>query len=91
MKVNDKDGNPIEIAAVVVWQVTDTAEAFFEVDDYVNYVHVQTESAVRNLAVHYTYDTHDDARAEPARHHRRGGREAPRRRSRRGSSGPAST
>ena len=61
MKVNDKDGNPIEIAAVVVWRVTDTAEASFEVDDYVNYVHVQSESAVRNLAVHYSYDTEDDA------------------------------
>jgi regulator of protease activity HflC (stomatin/prohibitin superfamily) len=60
MKVNDRDGNPIEIAAVVVWKVTDTAEASFEVDDYVNYVHVQSESAVRNLAVHYAYDTHDD-------------------------------
>lgn len=61
MKVNDKDGNPIEIAAVVVWRVTDTAEASFEVDDYVNYVHVQSEAAVRNLAVHYSYDTDDDA------------------------------
>ena len=60
MKVNDKDGNPIEIAAVVVWRVTDTAEASFEVDDYINYVHVQSESAVRNLAVHYAYDAHDD-------------------------------
>ncbi|MHC4820043.1 MAG: SPFH domain-containing protein, partial [Planctomycetota bacterium] len=60
MKVNDKDGNPIEIAAVVVWKVTDTAEASFEVDDFVNYVHVQSESAVRNLAVHYPYDTDDD-------------------------------
>jgi len=60
MKVNDQDGNPIEIAAVVVWRVTDTAEASFEVDDYVNYVHVQSESAVRNLAVHYPYDTHED-------------------------------
>ena len=60
LKVNDKDGNPIEIAAVVVWKVTDTAEASFEVDDYVNYVHVQSESALRNLAVHYTYDSHED-------------------------------
>jgi len=60
LKVNDRDGNPIEIAAVVVWRVTDTAEASFEVDDYVNYVHVQSEAAVRNLAVHYTYDTHDE-------------------------------
>ena len=60
LKVNDKDGNPIEIAAVVVWKVTDTAEASFEVDDYVNFVHVQSESALRNLAVHYTYDCHEE-------------------------------
>ncbi len=59
-KVNDTDGNPIEIAAVVVWRVVDTAEATFEVDDYVNYVHVQSESAVRNLATRYPYDTHED-------------------------------
>ncbi len=56
-KVNDTDGNPIEMAAVVVWKVVDTAEATFEVDDYVNYVHVQSESAVRNLATRYPYDT----------------------------------
>jgi regulator of protease activity HflC (stomatin/prohibitin superfamily) len=60
LKVNDNEGNPIEIAAVVVWRVVDTAEAVFQVDDYENYVHVQTESAVRNLATSYTYDTHDD-------------------------------
>jgi regulator of protease activity HflC (stomatin/prohibitin superfamily) len=59
-KVNDTDGNPIEIASVVVWKVVDTAEASFEVDDYVNYVHVQSESAVRNLATQYPYDTHED-------------------------------
>ena len=59
-KVNDTDGNPIEIAAVVVWRVVDTAEATFEVDDYVNYVHVQSESAVRNLATRYPYDTHEE-------------------------------
>jgi regulator of protease activity HflC (stomatin/prohibitin superfamily) len=58
MKVNDTDGNPIEIAAIVVWRVVDTAEAVFEVDDYENYVKVQTESAVRNLATRYPYDTH---------------------------------
>ena len=61
MKVNDHDGNPIEIAAVVVWKVVDTAEAVFQVDDYVNYVHVQSESAIRNLATAYTYDTHEDS------------------------------
>jgi regulator of protease activity HflC (stomatin/prohibitin superfamily) len=60
LKVNDLDGNPIEIAAVVVWKVTDTAEASFEVDDYENYVHVQSESALRNLATHYHYDTHEE-------------------------------
>jgi hypothetical protein len=60
LKVNDRDGNPIEIAAVIVWRVVDTAEALFEVDDYVNYVKVQSEAAVRNLASSYTYDTHQD-------------------------------
>ncbi len=60
LKVNDLDGNPIEIAAVVVWKVVDTAEAVFEVDDYQNYVHVQSEAAVRNLATSYPYDAHDD-------------------------------
>ncbi|MCM2255560.1 MAG: SPFH domain-containing protein [Vicinamibacteria bacterium] len=58
LKVNDQDGNPIEIAAVVVWRVVDTAEACFEVDDYENYVKVQTEAAVRNLATRYPYDAH---------------------------------
>jgi hypothetical protein len=58
LKVNDTEGNPIEIAAIVVWRVVDTAEAVFEVDDYENYVKVQTESAVRNLATHYPYDAH---------------------------------
>ena len=61
LKVNDNEGNPIEIGAVVVWRVVDTAEACFEVDDYQNYVHVQSESALRNLASVYTYDTHDEA------------------------------
>jgi regulator of protease activity HflC (stomatin/prohibitin superfamily) len=60
LKVNDHTGNPIEIAAVVVWRVVDTAEALFEVDDYKNFVHVQSESAVRNLATSYPYDTHVD-------------------------------
>ena len=50
LKVNDQDGNPIEIAAVVVWRVVETAEALFQVDDYEHFVHVQSESAVRNLA-----------------------------------------
>ena len=60
LKVNDNEGNPIEIAAVVVWKVVETAEAVFEVDDYENYVHVQSESAVRNLATSYPYDAHDE-------------------------------
>jgi regulator of protease activity HflC (stomatin/prohibitin superfamily) len=61
LKVNDNEGNPIEIAAVVVWRVVDTAEAVFEVDDYNNYVKVQSEAALRNLATRYTYDAHDEA------------------------------
>ncbi|HSL23580.1 MAG TPA: SPFH domain-containing protein [Vicinamibacterales bacterium] len=60
LKVNDREGNPIEIAAVVVWRVVDTAEALFEVDDYVNYVKVQSEAAVRNLASSYAYDAHQE-------------------------------
>ena len=62
LKVNDSDGNPIEIAAVVVWQVVDTAEAVFCVDDYENYVHIQSESALRQMAQSYPYDSHDDGR-----------------------------
>ncbi|MBL9121883.1 MAG: SPFH domain-containing protein [Phycisphaerae bacterium] len=58
-KVNDLDGNPIEIAAVVVWQVTNTADALFEVDDYVEFVRVQSEAALRNLASQYHYDRTD--------------------------------
>lgn len=61
LKVNDSDGNPIEIAAVVVWRVVETAEAAFEVDDYENYVRVQSEAAVRNAATRYPYDAHDDS------------------------------
>lgn len=58
LKVNDKTSNPVEIAAVVVWKVVDTAEAVFEVDDFTNFVHVQSESALRNLATCYPYDAH---------------------------------
>lgn len=58
LKVNDQDGSPIEIAAVVVWRVVDSAEASFEVDDYQNFVHVQSESALRNLATLHPYDAH---------------------------------
>jgi len=60
VKVNDARGNPVEIAAVVVWQVVDSAAAIFEVDDFVDYVHVQCESAVRNMATNYPYDSHGD-------------------------------
>jgi len=60
LKVNDNEGNPIEIAAVVVWKVVETAEAVFEVDDFENYVHVQSEAALRNLATSYPYDAHAD-------------------------------
>ena len=56
LKVNDKRGNPIEIAAVIVWRVQDTAQAMFDVDDYENYVRVQSESAIRHLASCYAYD-----------------------------------
>ena len=58
LKVNDLDGNPIEIAAVVVWQVVDTAEAVFQVDNYENFVQVQSESALRTMATSYAYDSH---------------------------------
>ncbi|TMQ73212.1 MAG: SPFH domain-containing protein [Candidatus Eisenbacteria bacterium] len=59
LKVNDHVGNPIEIAAVVVWKVVETAEALFEVDNYENFVHVQSEAALRNMASAYPYDAHD--------------------------------
>src|SRR6266404_3754948 len=60
LKVNDHDGNPIEFAAVVVWNVVDTAEAVFQVDNYENYVKVQSEAALRNLATSYPYDAHEE-------------------------------
>jgi len=59
-KVNDKDGNPVEIAAVVSWRVVDTYDAAFTVDKYVDYVMTQSEASLRNLASHYPYDTVDD-------------------------------
>ena len=58
LKVNDSSGNPIEIAAVVVWKVVDSAEASFEVDDYISFVKIQTEAALRNLATSYPYESH---------------------------------
>lgn len=59
LKVNDADGNPIHIAAVVVWHVEDTARAVFEVDDFIEFVAIQTETAVRHIANSYSYDSHD--------------------------------
>ncbi|MEO8146464.1 MAG: SPFH domain-containing protein [Bacteroidia bacterium] len=63
LKVNDKLGNPIEIAAVIVWQVADTAKAIFQVDDYVKYVNIQSEAAVRHLAGTCPYDNFEDSEA----------------------------
>lgn len=60
LKVNDKRGNPIEIAAVVVWRVDDTAKAAFDVDDYESYVHIQSEAAIRHIASLYAYDRGDE-------------------------------
>jgi regulator of protease activity HflC (stomatin/prohibitin superfamily) len=60
LKVNDQDGNPIEIASIVVWRIIDTFEATFNVDDYEHFMHVQSESAVRVLATSYPYDSHED-------------------------------
>ncbi len=60
LKVNDNSGSPIEIAAVVVWEVVDTAEAIFEVDDYEDYVNIQSEAALRNMAISYPYDQHEE-------------------------------
>ena len=89
LKVNDIEGNPIEIAAVVVWKVVETAEASFEVDNYENFVHVQSEAALRNLATQLPLRRarrQDDVAARADR----GGRRAPARpRSRRGSRRPA--
>jgi hypothetical protein len=60
LKVNDSRGSPIEIAAVVVWKVSDTAEALFEVDDYEEFVQIQSESALRNLSTTYPYEPHEE-------------------------------
>jgi regulator of protease activity HflC (stomatin/prohibitin superfamily) len=60
IKVNDIEGNPIEIGAVVVWRVVDTAQALFDVESFTSYVQIQAEAAVRNLAMHLPYDSHDD-------------------------------
>ncbi|MET8974649.1 SPFH domain-containing protein [Streptomyces sp. NPDC004539] len=60
LKVNDAYGNPIELAAVIVWRVQDTAQATFEVDNYLEFVATQTEAAVRHIAIEYPYDAHDE-------------------------------
>ena len=60
LKVNDLDGNPVEIATIVVWKVVDSAQAAFQVDDYAEYVRVQSEAALRGLASRHPYDVHDD-------------------------------
>ncbi|MEU0952911.1 SPFH domain-containing protein [Streptomyces niveus] len=60
LKVNDAYGNPIELAAVVVWRVEDTAQALFEVDDFLEFVSTQTEAAVRHIAIEYPYDAHEE-------------------------------
>lgn len=62
LKVNDLEGSPIEIAAVVVWQVVDSAEAVYNVDNYESFVHIQTESALRAMATSYPYDQHEDGK-----------------------------
>jgi regulator of protease activity HflC (stomatin/prohibitin superfamily) len=75
LKVNELDGSPIEIAAVIVWQVVDSAEAVYNVDDYESFVHIQSESAVRTMATSYPYDQHEEGQlalrshaAEVSRH-----------------------
>jgi regulator of protease activity HflC (stomatin/prohibitin superfamily) len=68
LKVNDKRGNPVEIATVVVWRVVDTAEAAFQVDNYENYVHVQSEAALRTLATGYPYDAHKEGEVALSSH-----------------------
>ena len=68
LKVNDSRGNPIEIGAVVVWRVTDSAEALFNVDDFRDYVHVQSEAALRNMATGYPYDAHGEGEVSLSSH-----------------------
>ena len=68
LKVNDLDGSPIEIASVVVWQVVDSAEAVYNVDDYESFVHIQSESALRAMATSYPYDQHEDGKVSLRSH-----------------------
>lgn len=68
LKVNDLEGSPIEIASVVVWQVVDSAEAVYNVDDYESFVHIQSESALRAMATSYPYDQHEDGKVSLRSH-----------------------
>ncbi len=68
LKVNELDGSPIEIAAVIVWQVVDSAEAVYNVDDYESFVHIQTESALRAMATSYPYDQHEEGQVSLRSH-----------------------
>jgi regulator of protease activity HflC (stomatin/prohibitin superfamily) len=68
LKVNDLDGSPIEIASVVVWQVVDSAEAVYNVDDYESFVHIQSEAALRAMATSYPYDQHEDGKVSLRSH-----------------------
>ena len=69
MKVNDFNGNPIEIAAVIVWRVVDSAKALFDVENYETFVNIQAETAIRNISTKYPYETHDDHTAHSLRSH----------------------
>ena len=90
LKVNDADGNPVEIAAIVVWQVADTSRALYAVDDYLNFVPVQAESALRHVATTHPYDDASDERHLAARLDRRSSPPSWPPRSRSGSSWPGS-
>ncbi len=68
LKVNDLEGSPIEIASVVVWQVVDSAEAVYNVDDYESFVHIQSEAALRAMATSYPYDQHEDGKVSLRSH-----------------------
>ena len=68
LKVNELDGSPIEIAAVIVWQVVDSAEAVYNVDDYESFVHIQSEAALRAMATSYPYDAHDEGQVSLRSH-----------------------
>src|SRR3546814_9628103 len=75
LKVNELDGSPIEIAAVIVWQVVDSAEAVYNVDEYESFVHIQSESALRKMATSNPYDQHEDGQGALRSEERRVGKE----------------